>query len=101
MLSYTDSGALKTIYGHHNSATEGFSEMLKDPLEYHRSANGTENIIQVIGSEEHSRFRKLFSHAFSERGMREMQPRIQGFVELLVRGLKQAAGNEPTDILKW
>jgi len=101
MLSYTDSRVLKTIYGHHNPATEGFSEMTKNRFEYQGSANGTQNILSALGNEEHGRFRKLFSHAFSERGMREMQPRIQGFVDLLIQGLKEAASEEHVDIHKW
>jgi averantin hydroxylase len=101
MLCYTDSSALKTIYGRHNPVTEGFSEMSKNRFEYQKSANGSENLLGAIGQDDHSRFQKLFTHAFSERGMREMQPRIQGFVDLMIQGMKEAACPNHADMLKW
>lgn len=100
MLSYSDSRALKAIYSHHNPATEGFSEMGKDPIEYQSSTNGSFHFLNAP-QEDHGRFRKLFSHSFSERGMREMQPRIQGFVELLLKGLKESAGTGYTNLSQW
>jgi averantin hydroxylase len=101
MLSYIDSRALKAIYSHHNHATEGFSEMGKDPIEYQKSTNGSPHFLNAP-QEDHSRFRKLFTHSFSERGMREMQPRIQNFVESLLKGLKEDAGSGGyADISLW
>ncbi|KAF2117930.1 cytochrome P450 [Lophiotrema nucula] len=91
-LSYTDSNALKAIYGHHNPATEGFSEFGKNPMEFNKPASGSWNILTSLNSEDHGRYRKLFSHSFSERGMREMQPRIQDFVTQLIYVLKESAG---------
>ena len=100
-LCYTDSRALKPIYGHHMPATEGFSEFDKDRMEYQMSANGTWSILGAFGPD-HGRFRRLFSHGFSEKGMREMQPRIQHFVELLIKGLKEtAASGEWTNAVQW
>lgn len=100
-LSYTDSKALKAIYGHHNPATEGFSEFDKDRTEYMLSANGLYSILAAYASD-HGRFRRLFSHSFSEKGMRDMQPRIQSFVELLIRGLRETAESGAyTDVLEW
>ncbi|KAF2656827.1 cytochrome P450 [Lophiostoma macrostomum CBS 122681] len=100
-LSYTDSRALKPIYGHHNPATEGFSEFDKDRLEYQMSLSGGYSILNAPTGI-HGRFRKLFSHSFSDKGMRDMQPRIQGFVDLLLSGLKdEAKMGGYTDILKW
>jgi averantin hydroxylase len=100
-LSYTDSAALKPIYGHHNAATEGFSEFDKDRLEIVKPANGTYSILGAFAPD-HSRFRRLFSHSFSEKGMRDMQPRIQSFVQLLIKGLKETSeAGGYTDILEW
>lgn len=99
-LSYTDSKALKPIYGHHIPATEGFSEFDKDRLEYQLSLNSVWSILGAPAVE-HGRYRRLFSHSFSEKGMREMQPRIQSYVGLLMRGLKETAGTGYTDILQW
>lgn len=100
-LSYTDPAAIKPIYGHHNSATSGFSEMDKDKMEFQKTPQG---IYHMLGanSADHGRYRRLLSFGFSERGMRVMQSRIQGFVDLLIKGMKEAAANdEYTDILHW
>jgi averantin hydroxylase len=100
-LSYTDSRALKPIYGHHNPTTEGFSEFDKDRNEYQMTLTGAYNILNAPTGI-HGRFRKLFSHSFSDKGMRDMQPRIQGFVDLLLSGLKDEAKTTGyTDIMKW
>lgn len=55
--------------------------------------NGTWSILSAPAVD-HSRYRRLFSHAFSEKGMREMQPRIQYFVELLIKRLKETTTDE-------
>ncbi|KAH7125636.1 cytochrome P450 [Dendryphion nanum] len=100
-LSYTCSDAMKTIYGHHNPTTEGYSEFDKDRVEYQPNLKGIYNILGAHASD-HGRFRRLFSHSFSEKGMREMQPRIQSYVELLLVGLKEtAAKKEYADMQEW
>lgn len=100
-LSYTDSAALKPIYGHHNPTTEGFSEMDKDRMEFNASVNGVWNILGAKAAD-HGRFRRLFSHSFSDKGLRELQPRVQSFVDLLIKGLKEmAAKGDYTDMVRW
>ncbi|KAL7944168.1 cytochrome P450 [Trichoderma barbatum] len=100
-LSYTDSHALKSIYGHHNPATEGFSEFDKDRREYALPPNGAWSLLSAFAPD-HGRMRRMFSPSFSEKGMREMQPRIQSHVELLMNGLKEtAATGVYTDMLQW
>jgi averantin hydroxylase len=100
-LSYTDSAALKPIYGHHNPTTEGFSEMDKDRMEYNIAINGVWNILGAKAVE-HGRYRRLLSHSFSDKGLREMQPRVQNFVDLLIKRLKEtAAKGGYTDMLQW
>jgi averantin hydroxylase len=92
---------VKAIYGHHIPATEGFSEFDKDRMEYHKPPNGVYGILGAYAPD-HSRFRRLFSHSFSEKGMREMQPRIQHYVELLITNLKEvAASGEWTNAVQW
>ncbi|KAF2732406.1 cytochrome P450 [Polyplosphaeria fusca] len=99
-LSYTDSRAYKPIYASHSQSTEGFSEMKKNPEFEMMKVEGVTNILagDVV---DHARFRKMFSHSFSEKGIREMQPRIRGYVDQLVQGLKDAATSGPVDVVKW
>jgi averantin hydroxylase len=100
-LSYTSSAAIKTIYGAHTLAKDGFVEMDKDRNDYHKSGNG---LWPILGAPTavHRRYRKQFTHAFSDAGIRAMQPRIQAFVGMLIQGLKEVAEkDEYTDILSW
>lgn len=100
-LSYTNADAIKTIYGHHNATTEGFTEFDKDKDDYQANLAGVRNILAAYAPD-HSRFRRLFSHSFSEKGMRELQPRIQDYVERLIQGLKETTTkNDYTDIMTW
>ncbi|PSN64117.1 cytochrome P450 [Corynespora cassiicola Philippines] len=99
-LSYVDSRALKNIYGHHNTAAEGFREFEKDKVEYAMLA-GNKNHILIAKPEDHARLRKFLSPSFSEKGLREMQNRIQSYVDLLVRGLKEESMKGFIDIQKW
>lgn len=98
-LSYTDSAAVKPIYGHHN-ASEGFSEFAKDKKEYLRPPNG---VFSMLGanSADHSRFRRLMSHSFSDRGMREMQSRIQDCVGLFIKNLSEQSRKDYQDLVQW
>lgn len=107
-LSYTTSAALKTIYGHHHVGMEGFSEFEKDPVEYMEAPNGVHSILSAPAVD-HQRYRKLLSNSFSANGMKDMQPRVQAFAELLITGLKEeTAKNEGgketkhyTDMVQW
>jgi len=94
-LSYTDSRAWKDIYGHH-----GAGEFPKDPMEYSLPVNGVANIL-AADRNTHGRYRRLLSHGFSEKGMREMQPHIQYYVNLLIERLKEHSRKGPQDMLQW
>ena len=96
-LSYVTGQAWKDIYAHQH----GRPELPKDPARTSVEPNGAPSIISA-GKEDHSRHRKLFSHAFSEKGIREQEPRINEYVELLMDRLKAAArDNTSQDIVDW
>jgi averantin hydroxylase len=59
-------------------------------MEYQRPLSGSWSILGAP-MVDHSRHRKMFAYSFSERGLREMQPRIQEYVELLIKGMKEDA----------
>lgn len=73
------------------------------------SANSTKTACNTIGpltnrtyAPEHSRFRRLLSNSFSEKGMRDIQPWIQTLTELLLKRLRdhsEAGGY--THISEW
>ncbi|TPX07064.1 uncharacterized protein E0L32_011052 [Thyridium curvatum] len=50
----------------------------KDPVFYPSSINGAQSLM-TAGDEEHSRQRKIMSHAFSERILREQEPLLKSW----------------------
>lgn len=96
-LSYTNGNAWKDIYGHR----QGKPEMVKNRKIYTIHPGG-EHII-IANREDHSRFRKSLSHGFSDSSMRQQEPLIQNYVDLLVRRLGEHSrdGQMPQDMCAW
>ncbi|KAJ5280754.1 Cytochrome monooxygenase lcsI [Penicillium angulare] len=82
ILVYRSPQAWKDIYGHRKTGAGSF---LKDP---------TSN---------HSRTRRLLSHAFSEKALREQEGLIQSYVDLLVDGLNKeiSRSQDTVDMVRW
>lgn len=53
--------------------------------------------------ENHSKNRKLLSHAFSDKALQEQEPLIQKYVDQLVDRLKEVTSEDgqPIDMTKW
>ncbi|KAL4863441.1 hypothetical protein BDV12DRAFT_202115 [Aspergillus spectabilis] len=90
-LSYSAPGAWKDIYGHAHASKKSTE---KDPQFYGPSFNGAGDIIRALGPD-HARFRRNFSHAFSERALRDQQPLIQHYTDMLVDRLRILALKNP------
>ncbi|KAJ5637723.1 Cytochrome monooxygenase lcsI [Penicillium lividum] len=97
-LVYRSPQAWKDIYGHRKSGTGSF---IKDPMFYIRGPTGP-NLINADDAD-HSRERRLLSHAFSEKALREQESLIQAYVDLLVDRLNGqiAAGRGAIDMCRW
>lgn len=96
-LSYATAQAWKDIYVHQ----QGRPELIKDPARVNVEPNGSPSILSA-NKKDHGRHRRLFSHAFSDKGIRDQEPRIKEYVELLVDRLNNAAsGDESQDMLDW
>ncbi|KAL5335510.1 cytochrome P450 [Aspergillus crustosus] len=96
-LSYSDPKAWKDIYGH---ASGGKKATEKDTRFYGPSFNQAPDIIRATGAD-HSRFRRNFSHAFSEKALREQQPLMRHYVDMLItklHTLTPAQGNSQTPV---
>jgi hypothetical protein len=94
-LSYTNSVAWKDIYGHRS----GKPEMPKDP-DFYVSGPGS---ILIAPRERHSHLRRLLSHGFSEKALREQEQTIQRYADMFLKGLHDQchAGHEPVDLVRW
>lgn len=94
-LSYTDPQAWKDVHGARKP------EFPKDLARSAMPPNGSYSI-SMAPYEDHARFRRLLAHAFSEQGLREQQPIIQKYVDLLIERLFEATKDgDSTDLLEW
>lgn len=98
-LSFTSPEAWKHIYGF------GEHALPKDPSFYgliHLSRDRSHSIFTADG-EQHPRVRKALSYAFSERALREQEPFVKIYVDLLIQRLSELAAG-PTrkaDLVEW
>lgn len=93
-LSYIDKAAWKDIYGY----KKGGNEVLKDLAYVPISPNGAETII-AADHEPHTRLRRAFSSAFTEKALRQQEPLFQKYAGLMVAKL-DATGGRPLDLAK-
>ncbi|KAL8777657.1 MAG: hypothetical protein Q9213_007769, partial [Squamulea squamosa] len=63
--------------------------------------NGIHSILSA-NDVDHSRYRRLLSHAFSDRALCEQEPLLQHYIDFLVRRLYEQASNaSPIDMVQW
>ena len=104
-LSFTSPGAWKDIYGHRAA---GQPELEKYDKFYRSVGNPVEHIV-IARREQHGRLRRLLSHGFSERALREQEPMIQQYIDLLIKRLNEQCGSkegkkqtsDPLDMVLW
>ncbi|EXJ87227.1 hypothetical protein A1O3_04186 [Capronia epimyces CBS 606.96] len=96
-LSYSSSKAWDDIYGFRH----GKPEMAKD-TPFYTNESQPPGILSAK-REKHSLFRRLMSRGFSEAALREQEPLIQGYVDLLMRRLHENAGQgtNTIEIVSW
>ncbi|KAI9754984.1 MAG: hypothetical protein M4579_004458 [Chaenotheca gracillima] len=98
-LSFIDPQAWKDIYVHRPQ----HGTFQKDPMFYITPVNGAHSLI-TAPDKDHSRMRRLVSHAFSEKALKEMEPVIRSYVDLLIERLHevtQKSAGAPVDMVKW
>lgn len=98
-LAFANPQAWKDIMGHHGSKN---SEMQKYN-NYYRPVKGTPTHIINASREEHAGLRRTLAHGFSERRLREQQPIIGGYINLLIQrlGEKSENGTKALDMCTW
>lgn len=97
-LVFADARAWRDIMGHRAA---GEAEMEKSDQVYHVIKEQPRTIINAR-REEHGRVRRQLAHGFSERSMREQQPIIMGYIDLLIKRLHEncAGGTAELDMVK-
>ncbi|KAI4225731.1 MAG: hypothetical protein L6R36_003694 [Xanthoria steineri] len=97
-LSFIDAQAWQDIYAHH----QGRPNFPKNPLWMAPAENGIHSILSANDAD-HSRYRRLLSHAFSDRALREQEPLLQHYIDFLVRRLREYAStpSSTVDMVQW
>ncbi|KAL2867498.1 cytochrome P450 [Aspergillus lucknowensis] len=85
-ISYANAQAWRDVHAH----VPGRPEFLKDPIRLPLAPNGVMSIL-VSDTRNHARFRSLFGHAFSDKGLRAQEPTIARYADLLVEVLREVA----------
>lgn len=83
-VSFTDANAWKDIYGHKSGPHK--------PSE--NTANGATSLINAPDLD-HTRMRRIFSPAFSERALRQQEPLFLKYVNLLAEKLSEGIQEDP------
>ncbi|KAG8530972.1 uncharacterized protein KY384_004329 [Bacidia gigantensis] len=100
-LSFTSPKAWRDIYGHH----QGRPNFPKNRLWMATGPDGIDSILSANDAD-HSRYRRLLSHAFSERALKSQEHLLLRYVDLLVTRLKvqlRDSGRDvvTADLTKW
>lgn len=96
-LTLIDPSAWKDIMAAHKDRPV----MPKDPADLMQDPQAPENILTVRSDVEHGRMRRVLSPGFSEKAVRQQEPLIQGYVNLLMESLHEAAAEGPLNIVHW
>ncbi|KAI4178700.1 MAG: hypothetical protein L6R41_008262 [Letrouitia leprolyta] len=98
-LSFIDGQAWQDIYSHH----QGRPNFPKNPLWFAPAENGIHSILSANDAD-HSRYRRLLSHAFSDRALRQQEPLLLQYVDSLINRLKEhslPSRDEVIDMVQW
>ncbi len=95
-LSYIAAEAWKDIYG----SQAGQAQNPKDRTMLIAPHKGMPDHIISANDDDHSRYRRLISHAFSAKALEDQQPLITAYVDLLIKKLKENT-NRAQNMTAW
>ncbi|KAF2195825.1 cytochrome P450 [Zopfia rhizophila CBS 207.26] len=101
-LSFIEPEVWKDVYGH--KASHGGGSFAKDSKFYGPDIFGTPPGLIRADTVSHARQRKLVSHAFSDKALREQESLLKSYVELLVKKLKETVegeGKGAANLVDW
>lgn len=87
-LSFNTPQAFRDIYG-----SRAFA---KDRSQYVPPPNGVDHIACAVDDDIHARQRRLLSYAFSDRALRDQESLVTGYVDTMIRKLKEKAQQSTT-----
>ncbi|KAL9610244.1 MAG: hypothetical protein Q9167_005040 [Letrouitia subvulpina] len=83
-LSFNQPEALERIYGERGTSCPAFR---KNYDTFNETRNQISKSVFIAGDSDHARMRKVINQAFSERALRDQEPRIQSHVQTLMKRL--------------
>lgn len=96
-LSFNNPAAWKDIY----ALRPGRPIIPKDAEYTSPSSEGVYNVVTATNVADHTRYRRALNLAFSERALREQEPIIMKYVDMLMVRLRQNAELGPQNIVAW
>lgn len=93
-LSYIHESAWKDIYSSHRETGQHKKHLVPIP-------DGIYGLFSNPSDEQHARYRKKTSPAFSDKSVREKDNIIQKYISVLIRKLKSMPKGESVDLLHW
>lgn len=108
-LSFIQPEAWKDIYGHRTGVNAGKPNFQKELVFYGRDqfAQPGDDACGIIRTDDinHARQRRLMANAFSDKSMKEQEPLLRKYVDILVSKLETASANPETkgkvNIVDW
>ncbi|KAK4184282.1 Isotrichodermin C-15 hydroxylase [Podospora australis] len=102
-LAFCDPQAWKDIMGHRTGGPD------KQQLEFEKSEKFYRPVadipVDIVNAkrDEHALLRRTMAHGFSDRAMREQQPLIKGYIDLLMQKLRKygQGGKQKVDLAAW
>ena len=99
-LSFIESSAWKTIYSQRHG---DHAKYKKNYETFHQSKSDLSYSLFVANDADHLRMRRVLTHAFSERALKEQEPLIQSHVATLIRRLHEKVDvtEGRVDLVEW
>ncbi|KAL9624636.1 MAG: hypothetical protein Q9160_001301 [Pyrenula sp. 1 TL-2023] len=96
-LSFNNAYAWSDIY----KTRDGKALLSKDENAVVPSSDGIYNILSTPSIADHARYRRALSPIFSERALRDQEPLVTKYVDLLIAELKRRCSEGPQDMVTW
>lgn len=98
-LSFINASAWQDIHGYR----PGHRSFEKDPAVYGRPPNNIASLV-TANRDDHTRMRRVLSHAFSDRASRDQEPIVESYVDILIKRLHEqvkGTGEAKVDVSMW
>jgi cytochrome P450 len=96
-LSFSSPDAAREIY----SGRPGVPELRKDPHFYTKAVSGAYSILTTPSHADHVRYRRLLNPGFSDRAIREQEPTVSRYVDLLMQRLHENSARGAQNMVAW